>query len=151
MATSLKDLLHTIIPHQTSWKAELHLNWKQIIGHLADQVQLLKVYDTALLLGVKDSSWLQEMYLLSPLLIETINKSLDKPYIIKLHFKNVGEGEYTQQNAAPHPKKEKITQPKAQAKHNLTRFEQTTLDQVEDPELREALKELLLTCYQEKK
>ncbi len=151
MATSLKDLLITIIPQQTSWKAELHINWKNIIGHLSEHVQLLKVYDSALLLGVKDSSWLQEMYLLSPLLIETINKSLDKPYIIKLHFKNVGESEYTQQNAAPQPKKEKTQQPKDQSKHTLTRFEQTTLDQVEDPELREALKELLLTCYQEKK
>lgn len=151
MATSLKDLLTTIIPQQTSWKAELHLNWKQIIGHLAEHVQLLKVYDQALVLGVKDSSWLQEMYLLSPLLIETINKSLEKPSIIKLHFKNVGEGEYIQHNATPQPKKEKKPQLKPQTKHTLTRFEQTTLDQVEDSELREALKELLLTCYQEKK
>ncbi len=151
MATSLKDLLTTIIPQQTSWKAKLHQNWQHIIGHLAEHVQLLKVYDQALLLGVKDSSWLQEMYLLSPLLIETINKSLEKPYIIKLHFKNVGEGEYTQQFAAPQPNKEKKPQLKAQKKHTLTPFEQTTLNQIEDPELREALKELLLTCYQEKK
>lgn len=148
MATSLKDLLHTIIPHQTSWKVELQHNWKNIVGHLHEHVQLLKVYENALLLGVKDSSWLQEMYLLTPLLIETINKSLDKPYINKLHFKNVGDGEQTQQFGAPQPK-EKEPHPKRQFKQHLTNFQQETLDRVEDPELRESLKQLLLTCYQE--
>lgn len=112
MATSLKDLLITIIPQQTSWKAELHINWKNIIGHLSEHVQLLKVYDSALLLGVKDSSWLQEMYLLSPLLIETINKSLDKPYIIKLHFKNVGKVSTLNKMLPPNPKRRKHSNPK---------------------------------------
>lgn len=148
MAISLKDLLQEIIPHKTSWKAELQHNWKHIIGHLAEHVQLIKVYDHTLLLGVKDSSWLQEMYLLSPLLIETINKSLDKPYINKLHFKNVGDDEQIQQPMAPQPK---VKNPQLQRpiKHHLTNFQQDTLDKVEDPELRETLKELLLTCYQE--
>ncbi len=53
MSTSLKDLLHTIIPQQTSRKAEHHLNWKHIVGHLSEHVQLLKVYYLILLLGIK--------------------------------------------------------------------------------------------------
>lgn len=147
MATSLKDLLQELVPHQTSWKVELQQNWQHIVGHLATHVQLLKVYENALLLGVKDSSWLQEMYLMTPLLLETINKSLDKPYINKLHFKNVGDGEQTQQSRAPQPK-EKPKEKRLFKKH-LTKFQQETLERVEDPELRESLKELLLTCYQE--
>ncbi|MGE0009221.1 MAG: DUF721 domain-containing protein [Candidatus Babeliales bacterium] len=148
MATSLKDLLQNIVPHQTSWKTELQQNWHHIVGHLATHVQLLKVYENALLLGVKDSSWLQEMYLLSPLLIETINKSLDKPYINKLHFKNVGDGEQTQQTRAPQPKEKKPLPPQLIKKH-VTKFQQETLERVEDPELRESLKQLLLTCREE--
>ena len=53
MATSLKDLLQELVPHQTSWKAELQQNWQHIVGHLATHVQLLKVYDNALLLASK--------------------------------------------------------------------------------------------------
>lgn len=151
MATSLKNLLQTIVPAQSSWKTDLNRNWKQVIGHLSDHVHLLKIYENALVLGVKDSSWLQEMYLLSPLLIETINKSLDKPRIIKLHFKNVGDGEHIPQHQKTPPKENKVAQPKARKERALTTFEQKTLDQIEDPEMRKALKELLLTCYQEKK
>lgn len=149
MATSLKDLLNAIVPVQTSWKTELQRNWAHVVGHLHEHVQLIKVYDTALTLGVKDSSWLQEMYLLTPLLIETINNSLDKPYINKLHFKNVGDGEQPQPLGAPQPKL-KPAQPQLRFRQQVTHFQQETLDRVEDAELRESLKELLLTCYQEK-
>ena len=148
MATSLKDLLHDIVPHQVSWKAQLQQDWSTIVGHLAQHVQLLKIYENALLLGVKDSSWLQEMYLLTPLLLETINKSLDKPRINKLHFKNVGEGEHITQPSTLQPTEKKLPQPRFTKQH-VTQFQEDTLKKIEDVELRESLKELLLTCSEE--
>lgn len=147
MAKNLKDLLQAIIPENAAWKIKLLNEWPTIVGHLHQHVKVQKIYADALVLGVTDSSWLQEMYLLSGVLIETINKNLDKPRINRLHFKNIGDMEYQQPALAPKPKEVIAPEPIPNKQH-LTRQQQKTLDRVEDPELRAVLKELLFVCYQ---
>lgn len=148
MSKPLKSLLQQFIPQQAAWRMELTKNWQSIIGNLYEHVRIHKIYNDALVLAVKDSSWLQELYLLSPLLIETINKNLDKPRINRLHFKNVGDFNATQAL----PTAPKVTVPTRKkwriAPTHITRAQQEALDKVEDKELREALKQLLFACKQ---
>jgi hypothetical protein len=90
MATYLKDILHTIINPEQNWKTDLLYKWNDIIGPLHSKVRIEKVYENTLILGVFNSCWMQELYLLAPLLIKTINEKLDQPYIKEIRFKHIG-------------------------------------------------------------
>jgi hypothetical protein len=142
MTAPIKNFLTTYLAHEKNWKAHLLANWKTIIGNLADRVTLEKIYDDLLTLGVNDSSWLQELYLLSPIILETINANLDQPRIKHLRFKQIGR------------KKEikKINEKKIEQINtiDLKKKEQIALDAIQDEQLREFLKKYLIRCYQEK-
>ena len=90
MAIPVKKFLDTLLSQKNNWHVELLTNWPTIVGSIRTNVQLLKIQEETLVIGVLDSCWLQELYLLSPLLIKTINEKLDQPRIKKLRFKTVG-------------------------------------------------------------
>src|SRR5579862_7937652 len=143
MPAYLKDILHTIINPEKNWKTDLLYKWNEIIGPLHDKVRIEKIYDNVLILGVFHSCWMQELYLLAPLLIKTINEKLDQPYIKEIRFKHIG---------TKHHKKKKIAPPIIQKKKAiiLTQEDECALAQVTDPALQEALKAFRIRCYQEK-
>jgi hypothetical protein len=143
MAVYLKDLLPTLINPEKNWKTDLLYRWHDIIGSLHSKVRIEKIYDDTLILGVFNSCWMQELYLLSPLLIKTINEKLDQPYIKEIRFKKVSVKKSTKNNAQPAaPKKKKDV--------TLTTQDEYTLAKITDPKLREALKAFRIRCYQEK-
>ena len=141
MAIDLKNMLQTIINPDKSWKTDLLYRWKEIIGPLHTKVRIEKVMDETLVLGVFHSCWMQELYLLSPLLIKTINEKLDQPYIKQIRFKQVGV------------KKEKIKTPtikNAQKKEVfLGEKDERTLAKIADPTLRDALRAFRIRCHRE--
>ncbi len=145
-ALSLKDILNKTIP-QESWKLTLLSEWSIIMGNLAYRVRVEKIEGSTLVLGVQNASWMQELYLLSSVLLKTINNHLGKPYIQKLIFKT-----------ASFEKKEKKT-PKKHAvpttvKHTpvpLTFAQKQALATIQDSGLRDALKEFFYRCAQENK
>ena len=141
MATNLKELLQTLINPTKSWKTDLLYRWKDIIGPLHTKVCIEKIHDDMLILGVYHACWMQELYLLSPLLIKTINEKLDQPYIKQIRFKQI-----------PSKKnKIKITAIKCVQKKEiiLSKKDENTLTKITDPILREALKAFRIRCYQE--
>src|SRR5579872_5324196 len=89
MAIYLKDILQSLIHPEKNWKTDLLYKWNEIIGPLHTKVRIEKILDDTLILGVFHSCWMQELYLLSPLLIKTINEKLDQPYIKQIRFKQV--------------------------------------------------------------
>lgn len=137
----LKELLQTLIsPHQ-NWKTNLLYRWKDIIGSLHSKVRIEKIQDDILILGVFHPCWMQELYLLSPLLIKTINKKLDQPYIKQIRFKQI-----------PYKKeKVKVTEVKNAEKKNITlsKEDEFILSKIVDPTLRDALKAFRIRCYRE--
>lgn len=138
---NLKELLQNLInPHQ-SWKTDLLYRWKDIIGSLHSRVRIEKIQDDMLILGVFHPCWMQELYLLSPLLIKTINEKLDQPYIKQIRFKQICL------------KKEKIktTEEKNFQKKNiiLSKEDESILAKIADPNLRDALKAFRIRCYRE--
>lgn len=141
MAQSVKSVVQHIFSNQDNWKIRLLKNWPEILGHLNTKVHLEKIEDDCLVLGVSDSCWMQELYLLSPLLVATINKKLDVPRIKSLRFKKVGIRKQITKRARRRTSSF-IEKP-------LTPKEQQALEQIKDPELSARIKSFLHRCRQE--
>ena len=141
MASNIKEILHNLINPDQNWKTDLLYRWHEIIGALNSKVRIEKIYDNTLVLGVFHSCWMQELYLLSPLLIKTINEKLDHPYIKEIRFKQIG----------PHKQKKTKKSPIKKENENiqLTKEDERTLAKINDPTLREVLKAFRMRCYQE--
>lgn len=141
MVKNIKELLETIIVDQSNWKVQLLQHWPTILGNLNTKVRLEKIENDMLVLGVSDSCWLQELYMLSPLLVQTINKKLDSPRIKSLRFKKIGTKKPEKRNT--------VAQPLSCKLFNLSDQEIKALETVKDHELRAALTDFLQRCKQE--
>jgi hypothetical protein len=129
---------------QPNWKCSLLQQWKTIVGNLHSKVTLEKVLDDTLILGVYDSCWLQELYLLSPVLIKRINATLDQPRIKQVRFKQIAYSTQSATQSSP-------TRTSIAPKHStLSPRERQALQHIADEELRAALKSFLMRCYREK-
>ena len=139
MSKAIKDLVPLILRNQDNWKLKLLSNWHTIFGPLSEKVSLEKMSEDTLILGVQDSCWLQELYLLSAMLLKTINQALDAPRIKHLRFKTVG----TKKTSTP-PKPTKTIW----AKRNviLNAKENKALTHIKDEQLALALKTFLVRC-----
>jgi Dna[CI] antecedent DciA-like protein len=142
MALQLKELLHTLVRPEKNWKTNLLYQWRDIIGSLHDKVRIEKIHDDTIILGVFHSCWMQELYLLSPLLIKTINEKLDQPYIKQIRFKHIGAKKVEKNKQ----KKETSTKKRIV---QLTMHDERALEKIADPALRSALKAFRMRCYQE--
>jgi hypothetical protein len=140
----LKDLLGQFIPDAHLWKLQLLSKWNSIVGDFKTTITLEKIHEDSLVLGVENSSWMQELYLLEPMLVATINAHLDQKYIKSIRFKLIAR-----KKLVPTP----IHQEKKQ-KHDscikISLQEQQALSKIEDNYLRKALENFLLRCYREK-
>ncbi|HEX2978284.1 MAG TPA: DUF721 domain-containing protein [Candidatus Babeliales bacterium] len=143
MPTHIKELLPHLLPADQSWKVTLLAQWQSIVGNLKAHVTLLKITDDTITLGVFNSSWLQEMYLLSPVILETINKSLDQPRIKNIRFKQIAQ----KKKGGCTPSFKRIT---AVAPLSLSREQEAALCKINDPELRIGLFHFLQRCNREK-
>lgn len=142
MINPVKKILDNLLSQHNNWQLQLLHNWPTIVGSIRTKVQLLKIQEDTLLLGVLDSCWLQELYLLSPLLIKTINEKLDQPRIKKLRFKIVGVTDREEKKKAP---SKRIVSKNVQ----LSVRERETLNQIKDEQLRQVLKDYLIRCHRE--
>lgn len=142
MPTHIKEFLTELFPPDQLWKVTLLEQWQTIMGNLKAHVTLLKITEDTLTLGVFNSSWLQEMYLLSPIILETINKSIDQPRIKQLRFKQIAQ-----------KKKVNRKQPAQVNAHYkpvpLSSKQQSALSTVADEELRSVLYRFLQRCTRE--
>jgi hypothetical protein len=143
MTKNIKDLLSSILQETDNWKIQLLSSWQTIFGDLSTKVHLEKIHEDTLVLGVFDSCWLQELYLLTPVLLKSINKTLDQPRIKQLRFKTIGIKKAKKQSL-PH-KMKMNTQEKI-----FSVAEHSALQKLKDPELSNVLKKYLLRCHREK-
>jgi flagellar biogenesis protein FliO len=142
MAQPIKQLLSTVFDQPDNWKIDLLRNWDSIIGNLNTKVYLEKITDDTLVLGVSDSCWLQELYMLSHVILQVINEKLDRPRIKQLRFKKIGIRP-TKKEAYTKPAPRKVN------KRPLTSKEKHALTSIKDPQLQQALEDFLIRCYQE--
>jgi hypothetical protein len=140
---SLQSLLDNLLAEQDSWRLQLLKHWPSILGSLSTKVQLEKIADDHLVLAVTDSCWLQELYLMSPLLKQTINKKLDQPRIKTLRFKIVAKSRFAQYPAQAQ-RVQRTFKPSV-----LTPAEEQSLARIQDEALKKALADFLQRCKQE--
>ena len=140
---NVKNILDSLLQpsiHTEAWKMNLIKNWPTIIGSLHEKVSLQKINATSVVLGVYDSCWIQELYLLSKLILKKINSSLDRPRIETLRFQCIEKKEQIIYKKPAPPRPERTTALKPQ--------EISALQKIQDPELSAALEELLRKCQQ---
>lgn len=139
---NVKTILDSILQpsiKQQAWKLNLIKNWPTIIGSLHDKVSLQKITPKSIVLGVYDSSWIQELYLLSKLILKKINNQLDQQRIETLRFQCI-EKKQTKQTTI---KKSEHTK-----QFILKPQESAALQKIQDPELSKALQGFLQKCQQ---
>ena len=145
MATSVKNILHVFFQEQ-NWKLTLLTEWPTIAGTLHDKMRIEKIAEDTLFIGVYQSSWLQELYLLSHVLKKSINDHLGHTYIKQLRFKHVTPTVFKNHEAAKSPvKKEVELKPIC-----LSTKEQYALTKIKDEELKQALHNFLSRCHYQK-
>jgi flagellar biogenesis protein FliO len=143
MALSIKTLLQDILNNSDNWQLQLLKKWPTIVGTINTKVQLLKIQNDTLVLGVMDSCWMQELYLLQAVLIKKINENLDQPRIKKLRFKTIGIVKEREKN--------QVTEKKGINKTVKINYkEQEALKAIKDPQLQKLLHDYLIRCYQER-
>ncbi len=140
---NVKNILHTLLQpsnHHDSWKLELVKNWPTIIGSLHDKVSLQKIQATTIVLGVQDASWMQELYLLSKMIIKKINDGLDKPRITAIRLQCIEKKEKKALTKMVKKDSEQLV--------NLQPEQIQALKKIKDPELLQALQGFLKKCLQ---
>jgi hypothetical protein len=142
MPTPLQYILEKTLSAQQSWKIQLLSKWPHIIGNLKDKVHIEQVTDDTVILGVYDSCWMHELYMLSNMLIKLINQQLDQPRIKKVRFKKSQKKNFVPQEQML-PECIVTTRP-------LTPAEDQALTNITDPQLRKALEQFLMRCNQER-
>ena len=103
-------------------------------------MSLQKINTTSVVLGVHDSSWIQELYLLSKLILKKINSHLDKPRIETLRFQCIEKKESVV--------KKKFTSISIKKNIELKPQESMALRKINDPQLSAALQGFLQRCLQ---
>ncbi len=138
MAVLLKDLVPLVIDVKSDWRSVLLKNWNTIVRSLATRVRLEKVTHDMIIVGVYESHWMHELYLLSPVLIDSVNDFLGKPYIKQVRFKLVEEktlpSHYKAREKQPHLKNGFM-----EREVTLTTNQKGALEKIADPQLRDAL------------
>lgn len=141
---SLATLIPLVFDDEHQWKYQLLKNWQAIFGKLSDKVYLERIQNDILILAVYDACWMHELYALSDVLLASINKTLDKPYIKQLRFKRAGTKNKKNSNTS------NISSCQQQSVVTLTAQEQRTLGDIKDQELAAVLKDFLVRCYKER-
>lgn len=123
------------------WKFLLMSRWEEIVGTMGTKVFIYKIHQKSLILGVNDSSWMQELHLLSGLIKDKINIILGNNQIDSIKLKYIAQSKKIIQ------KKQKaiiLNQPTKA----LTPEEMHALSTIKDQELSQALVGFLQKCHQ---
>jgi hypothetical protein len=142
MTKSLHELVASCLPAD-NWRFTLMKEWPTIFGPFSNRVSFETVHEDTMVLGVADACLMQELYLLSPLIVSTIQKTIGTLHIKKVRLKRIDS--VTHQKQRNPMKKSRI--PKSVS---LTRAELHALECITDAELKEALRSYCIRCHQER-
>lgn len=114
--------------------------WEEIMGSLSSKVSIFKIHNNMIVLAVSDSSWMQELHLLSELIKEKINTILGSKRIESIKLKYVAQSKKFVQKTEKKISSNYATRP-------LTTQELQALQKIQDPELSQALVGFLQKCH----
>lgn len=136
MGQHISSLVNNLFLRYDDWRFTLIKSWPSIFGPLSQYTRLEKVDGSTLIIGVYDPHWMQELHLLSPTLIASVNNHLQKQVVTNVKFKLAQRKVRTVQSIKKlHTEEEKTTQ----AQVRLNPHQQQALTDIKDPELKKAL------------
>ena len=140
MAQHIKNLLGSLLDFKgIHWHMSLIQQWPILIGALHNRVHIQRIQQDVLILGVYETHWIQELFLLSHEIIESVNTFLKEPKIRQVRFVVIEKRQTLQ----------KITgKSRAQEKHasSLTNKQKDALLQIQDDQLKVALTDFWQRC-----
>lgn len=136
---SLKSFLDASFINSNSWQFKLASQWSCLVGNLANIMSLEKIYGTTIIVGVYEQSWMHELYMLSSMIIKTINENLEGSKIDKIQFKLATRKKNIES------KKMNISQINTMVV-SLNKQEELALSCIKDVELRQSLQLFLMSC-----
>lgn len=139
MASSLATLCTTLFNSNNDWRQRLLREWPIIVGILHTRMRLEKIVKDTLIIGVYEVHWMQELYMLSSMIIDTINNKLGESCIAKLHFRLVEKKELV-------TKTNKTQVDRAIKQRPLAVAQVECLQRLKDQQLRELLIQLWHRC-----
>lgn len=83
---SLAEYLNTALPQPNDWQTLLARGWTTAVGELAKHMRLEQIRGNLLIVGVYDSHWISELFMLAPRIMQEINGFLGGPYIAQIRF-----------------------------------------------------------------
>lgn len=143
----IKNILEKVIGGTPHWHHRLMNQWKTIVGPLHKQVTIEKIAPPTITLAVSNSCLLQELYLLSPMLLKQINETLDAPHLKQIRLKLITN---TQMVKPVREMSSGLVKKTIKAAPPLPKTYQQHLMTIHNPELREALIAFWVHCFQEK-
>ena len=122
------------------WQLKIISDWPLIVGHICEQARVEKVIGDTILLGVYDTCWMQQLHLLSYMIIKKINNYLAGDYIKQVRLKYVQRHQFRKiiNNHAPQ-----------EYSHPLSVVEKQALTAIKDQELRTSMHNFLNRCHRE--
>jgi hypothetical protein len=143
MVLNIESLLKKHWSKKTSgWKLKIIMEWHQIVGNLHERVRVEKVYDDTLVLGVYDTCWMQELHLLSNMIINKVNRHVDSNHIKKIRLKYVEKHQFKKAKARTYTKN---------TDQVLSKTETAVLQKMKNHDLQSVLKDFLVRCHNENK
>lgn len=142
MTLAVKNVLDSMLQTDQNWRLQLFAAWPAIVGSLKTRMRLDKIQEDTVIIGVYESHWMQELFLLSRVLISSINKNLSEPYIKHIRFKLIEQQKPEVKKEQTLLVKRKIIIPE------LAKNELAALDDIKDCQLKEALKEYYVRCLE---
>ena len=141
MLLDLQKVLNSCWESKLSgWQLKIIIDWPIIIGNICEQARIEKVYNDTVVLGVYDTCWMQQLHLLSNMIIKKINTHLDGNYIKQIKLKYVQKHVF--RKIMPNSAKPTI-------EHVPSPSETIALKKIRDLELRAAIHNFLDRCMRE--
>ena len=143
MAQQIKQLLNHFLARQNAenWQLYLMQHWRTIVGDLHIRMNIENISGDTLIIGVYDPHWMQELYLLSSVLRETINDSLEQAYVKRIRFVLAKRRDGKAELAV-----KKVAQKVIIKNKIITDRQYTALSAVKDEKLQHILQDFLQYC-----
>ncbi len=142
MPIPIKDLLPSFFKETNDWHTSVLAHWDSLMGNLKTRVRLEKIQGDIVIVGVYEVHWMQELYLLSDVLKDSINQFLGHPHVKQVRFKLVEEKKRTVVKGL---RKRALV---ATGEVSLSPAQERALACINDVQLRQALKAFWGKCLE---
>lgn len=137
---NLNKIIFKMLEDPNDWRLTLFNSWENIVGSLKTHICLEKLEGTTVIIGVYEQHWMQELYLMSNVILKKINLSIGSPRISNVRFKLIEQKKiFARKFNAQAQNDQQASAPVV----NLSSNEKNALNKISD----ENLKKCLLNYY----